>query len=190
MTVTNICEANVSDHNGKESAMNGFLKFALGVAVLGVVGLVGLSVMSIVATLVFSPSTNHHVVPGEEAPARTAEVQEIEHATYRTFNDSAEPARVGNVDVAYPVASYAVAHTVRDSFGVPSVFVSIFFAFVVLIVLAGAFVLLLRITRAKHSSATPDETALVHELARRAQDLSLRMEALETILLDRTRTAR
>jgi phage shock protein B len=45
--------------------------------------------------------------------------------------------------------------------------------------------------RYKHKgNQTPDETALVHELARRAQDLSQRMEALETILLDRTRATR
>lgn len=66
--------------------MGKFLKFALGVAVLGVVGLVGLSVMSIVATLVFSRSASHHVVPGEEVPARTAEVSGIERGVYDTFN--------------------------------------------------------------------------------------------------------
>ena len=169
--------------------MRKMIKLAIGLAALGFVGLIGLSTMSMLWAIA-APHPFHRQVAGEEVPARTAEVQDIEHVAYRTFNASAEPARVGNVDVAHPMTSYAVAHTVTDSFGVPSVFVSIFFAVVVLIVLAGAFVLLLRITRAKHASAPSDETALVHELARRAQDLSQRMEALETILLDRTRAAR
>ncbi len=50
--------------------------------------------------------------------------------------------------------------------------------------------IIVRFMRRRRVAAPSDESALVHELARRAQDLSQRMEALETILLDRTRTAR
>lgn len=44
--------------------------------------------------------------------------------------------------------------------------------------------------RRKKSVHPSDEGVLVHELVRRAEDLSQRMEALETILLDRTRVTR
>jgi phage shock protein B len=62
-----------------------------------------------------------------------------------------------------------------------------------LILFAGMLAILfivIRSARRGRVAAPSDESALVHELARRAQDLSQRMEALETILLDRTRTAR
>ena len=52
-----------------------------------------------------------------------------------------------------------------------------------------ALIIALRFSRNPNSPLT-DETALVHELARRAQDMTQRMEALETILLDRTRATR
>ncbi len=62
-----------------------------------------------------------------------------------------------------------------------------------LILFAGMLAILFLVIRSMRRGRTAnpsDEPALVHELARRAQDLSQRMEALETILLDRTRTAR
>ena len=146
--------------------MSGILKFAGGVAVLGFVGLVGLSVLGIVTALVVGRAESHQVVPGVEVPAR-----------------------VENVDITYPMTGYAGAHTVKDDSGIHIIFQAVFFTTIAL-VLASAFIIVLRLTRGKHVSATPDETALVHELARRAQDLAQRMEALETILLDRTRAAR
>ena len=165
--------------------MSRFLKFALGVAVLGVVGLVGLGVLGIFIAVPMASYT-HEVNDDfvEEVPARTVVVSDVDRGVHN-LNAPAELARVENVDISYPMTDYAVAHTVKVS----SIFQVLLFTIVVL-VLVSAFVLLLRLTRAKHVSATSDDTALVHELARRAQDLSQRMEALETILLDRTRTAR
>lgn len=55
----------------------------------------------------------------------------------------------------------------------------LFFMFLLALIIA------LRFSR-RPSSPPTDESALFQELARRAQDLSLRMEALETILLDRS----
>lgn len=157
--------------------MNGFLKFALGVAVLGVVGLVGLSVMSIVATLVFSRSASHRVVPGEEMPARTVDVSEVERGVYDNFNTPA-----------------LVPHPVQADWSQPAqVQVNVHESWIGIILLFGTpaiIFIVIRSMRRGRVAAPSDESALVHELARRAQDLSQRMEALETILLDRTRTAR
>lgn len=50
--------------------------------------------------------------------------------------------------------------------------------------------IVIRSMRPRGANNVSDDSALVHELARRAQDLSQRMEALETILLDRTRATR
>ena len=164
--------------------MNGFLKFALGVAVLGVVGLVGLSVMSIVATLVFSRSASHHVVSGEEVPARTVDVSEVEQGVYDTFN---APALVPHSVPANWNQPAQVQVNVHDSW------IDAASQFVGLILLFGTPALIfivIRSMRRGRVAAPSDESALIHDLARRAQDLSQRMEALETILLDRTRAAR
>ncbi len=128
--------------------MSGFLKFAIGVAVLGFVGLIGLSVMSTIATLVFSHSESHQVVA--DLPA---------HVQVNVHDSGLDS-----------VGSFAG---------------SILF----LGILAIVFIVILSMRRSR-VIAPSDETALVHELARRAQDLSQRMEALETILLDRTRATR
>ena len=168
--------------------MRKMIKLAIGLAALGFVELIGLSTMSMLWAIA-APHPFLYPVAGEEVPARTAEVQDIEHVAYRTFNASAEPARVGNVDIAYPMTGYAVVNANSHFLGIPRVFIAMFFAVVALIVLVGAFVILLRLTRAKRA-ALPEDIELVHELSRRAQDLSQRMEALETILLDRARATR
>jgi len=164
--------------------MSKFLKFALGAAVLGVVGLVGLSVMSIVATLVFSRSASHRVVSGEEVPARTVAVSEVERGVYDTFN---APALVPHKVPANWSLPAQVQVNVHDSW------IDAASPFVGMILLFGTpaiIFIVIRSMRRGKATAPSDESALVHELARRAQDLSQRMEALETILLDRTRTAR
>jgi hypothetical protein len=70
---------------------------------------------------------------------------------------------------------------------------TVHYSFVGVILLLGIllifFVIVRSILRGK-ALGPSDDTALIHELARRAQDLSQRMEALETILLDRTRATR
>lgn len=171
--------------------MNGFLKFALGVAVLGVVGLVGLSVMSIVATLVFSRSASHRVVPGEEVPALVesqpvfprdqaqAEREYAELLAWAGPDDSAPASRPGQ-----PAQVQVNVHESWIDAASPFVGIIILFGMPALIFIV------IRSMRRGRATAPSDESALVHELARRAQDLSQRMEALETILLDRTRTAR
>ncbi len=162
--------------------MNGFLKFALGVAVLGVVGLVGLSVMSIVATLVFSRSASHRVVPGEEVPARAVAVSDVDRGVYDTFNT---PAMVPHSVPANWSQPAQVQVTVHESWiDAASPFVGI----ILLFGMPALIFIVIRSMRRGRATAPSDESALVHELARRAQDLSQRMEALETILLDRTRS--
>ncbi len=164
--------------------MNGFLKFALGVAVLGVVGLVGLSVMSIVATLVFSRSASHRVVSGEEVPARAVNVSDVERGVYDTFNAPAlEPPRVP-ANWSQPAQIHVNVHDSWIDAASPFLGVIILFGMPALIFIV------IRSMRRGRVAPHSDESALVHELARRAQDLSQRMEALETILLDRTRAAR
>jgi hypothetical protein len=150
--------------------MNGFLKFALGVAVLGAVGLVGLFVMITVTTFVFGQTS---------PPRRTFELDqaqaELEYAESLAIatDDRGQPAQVqvnlhdSWIDAASPFVGIILL------FGTPAII------FIVI-----------RFMRRGRVAAPSDESALVHELARRAQDLSQRMEALETILLDRTRTAR
>ena len=66
-------------------------------------------------------------------------------------------------------------------------------SFAGLILLVGTLAILATVIRSarRGRATTPsDDSLLVHELARRAQEMSQRMEALETILLDRTRAAR
>ena len=145
--------------------MNGFLKFALGVAVLGVVGLVGLSVMSIVVALVAGQAEPRRTFERNQAQAELEYAESIAFAT----DGSGPPAQV-RVNVGSTWFDGAVS-------------------FVGLILLFGTpaiIFIVIRSMRRGRVAAPSDESALVHELARRAQDLSQRMEALETILLDRS----
>lgn len=165
--------------------MGKFLKFAIGVAVLGVVGLVGLSVMSIVAALVLGRSASHQVVPGVlQVPARTAVVGGIERGVPDVFNVPVETPRSLATEWARPAQ---VQVNVRESW------IDTALSFAGLILLVGMLAILAIVIRSarRGRAATPSEDSLlVHELARRAQEMSQRMESLETILLDRTRTAR
>ena len=162
--------------------MSGFLKFAIGVAVLGAVGLVGLSVMSML--WVFAVSEPHiRVVAGEEVPVRTVDLSEIERE-YGTFIARAEVPRSVQTSWGTPAQ---IQVNVHDSW----IDTAGNFAGVILLIgmIAIAVVVIRSVLRGKAASPS-DETALVHELARRAQDMTQRMEALETILLDRTRATR
>ncbi len=145
--------------------MNGFLRFALGVAVLGVVGLVGLSVMSIVIALVAGQAEPRRTFERNRAQAELEYAESLAIAT----DGSGQPAQVqinlheSWIDSASPFVGIIIL------FGLPAII------FIVL-----------RSMRRGRVAAPSDESALVHELARRARDLSQRMEALETILLDRS----
>lgn len=156
--------------------MNGFLKFTLGVAVLGVVGLVGLSVMSIVVALIASQAEPQRVFPRGQAEAE----REYAEALAIAGPDHATPP-------PHPGQLATVLVSVHDSWidmAGSLVGLSLFIA-----TLAVIFIVI-RSMRPRGANNVSDDSALVHELARRAQDLSQRMEALETILLDRTRATR
>jgi hypothetical protein len=104
------------------------------------------------------------VIPAEEVPSPAFET-----------GPSAPPARV-HVQTAY--------HESWAGYAGRSIGLILFMG-----LLLTAAIVVNFIQRGKAASPS-DESAVVHELARRAQDLSQRMEALETILLDRTRAAR
>lgn len=163
--------------------MSGFLKFAIGVAVLGVVGLVGLSALSMVWVIV-AHDAHGRVVAVEEVPARTVEVNEIERSVYDTFNAPAETPRSVQPNWGTPAQ---IEVNVHDSwFAITETFIPLILLIGMLVTVA----IVIGAMRRGKSASPSDETALVHELARRAQDMTQRMEALETILLDRTRATR
>jgi phage shock protein B len=148
----------------------------LGAVLLGMVGLIGLGVLgAVIAVPVASTveEVNSEVV--EQVPART-QVVGIER---------------GVDDIFYPPEP--VQHSVQSSWGQVEQVSVLGFRIAVLatgiLLLFGIPTLLfivIRSMRRGRVAAPSDESALVHELAQRAQDLSQRMEALETILLDRS----
>lgn len=171
--------------------MGKFLKFAIGVAVLGFVGLVGLSVMSIVAALVLGRSSSHQLVASDEVPALVESQPVFPRNQAQAERESAELlAWAGPDDSARASQSGQLAQvqvTVHESWiDAASPFVGI----ILLFGMPAIIFIVIRSMRRGRATIPSDDTALVHELARRAQDLSQRMEALETILLDRTRAAR
>lgn len=162
--------------------MSEFLKFAIGVAVLGVVGLVGLSVLSMVWVVV-AHDVHGRVVASEEVPVRTVDMSEIERE-YGSFIARAEVPLSAQPNWGTPAQ---IDVNVHDSwFAITETFIPLILLIGMLVIVA----IVIGAMRRGKAASPSDETALVHELARRAQNLSQRMEALETILLDRTRATR
>lgn len=133
---------------------------------------------------------NQGLVPAEEVvaqPPMAAVAITPDDLRVRTL-ETPVPSRPAHDDgaVYYPVASYAVSHLSNDFFGVPRVFVAIFFAAFVLMLLAGGFFILLRLTRSRRET-DPEESRVMQDLHRLGCSLESRLNALETILLDRGR---
>lgn len=163
--------------------MSGFLKFVIGIAVLlGVVGLVGLGVLGMFVAV---PVASHSVVvQGEEIPARVAEVRAPERGDYEVSNFPVQTPVNASTQWGEPAQ---VQVNVHDSWmdGAES-----FTGVILLFGLPAITLVVILAMRRRKLAGSSDDPELVHELARRAQDLSQRMEALETILLDRTRVTR
>lgn len=153
--------------------MGKFLKFAIGVAVLGFVGLICLGVMSMIAARVFA----HREAPGDA----------LQQSVYKTFNSA--PAVIPPPPPVDPSWERSVQVQVNSHSPIVDL-VGLLGSFALLVAILGAVAIVMRYRRRGAVALPPDDTALVYELARRAQDLAQRMEALETILLDRTRAAR
>lgn len=165
--------------------MNRFLKFALGVTILGIVGLVGLGVLGIFIAVPMATYTHEiNDVVVQEIPARAVPIDGTEADVNDTFS-----------------APAIVQHTVRPNWSAPAQihvnartsWLDIAGTFAGALLFVGMFAILIFAVRAMRSGRAnnvSNESALVHELARRAQEMSQRMEALETILLDRTRATR
>ena len=160
-----------------------------------------------VAPASLSESANRPVVKPPEPALYDAEstnrpvVKPPEPASYSAENRNRpvvappEPAARLAQAVGPVVAPPRAKHYASEPWGQPAqVQVNgIVAPFTGLILFAGMLAILFLVIRSMRRGRTAnpsDEPALVHELARRAQDLSQRMEALETILLDRTRAAR
>ena len=163
--------------------MRKMIKLAIGVAVLGFVGLIGLSTMSMLWAIA-APHPRHHEVAMEQVPALAVDRREIDRAVRDAIK--AEPALTHPVEVRWDQPA-RVQINVHESWmdGAES-----FTGIIILFGLPAIIFIVILAMRRRKSAKPSDETALVHELARRAQDLAQRMEALETILLDRTRATR
>ena len=160
------------------------VKAAVWAALLIFVGLNVLSVLVAITATTVGYLSRDKVVAGEEVPARTVDVSEVERGVYDTFN---APALVPHSVPANWNQPAQVQVNVHDSWiDAASPFVGI----IILFGMPAIIFIVIRSMRRGKATAPSDDSALVHELARRAQDLSQRMEALETILLDRTRAAR
>jgi len=163
--------------------MSKMIKLAIGLAALGFVGLIGLGTMSILWAIA-APHPYHRQVAGEQVPARVVDTQDIDRAAHDSFNSPAEIRRSVQSNWARPAQIQVNVHdSWIDTAGS-------FAGLIILFGLPAIIFIVIRFMRRGRSITVSDETALVHELARRAQDLSQRMEALETILLDRTRATR
>ena len=163
--------------------MRKMIKLAIGVAVLGFVGLIGLSTMSMLWAIA-APHPRHHPVAVEQVPAQVADVSEIERSVYDNFSAPAQIPRAVESNWATPAQIQVNGRVTWFDI------VGSFAGVVLLVGMLGILAIVIRSMRRGGATAPSDESALVHELARRAQDLSQRMEALETILLDRTRATR
>lgn len=157
--------------------MRKMIKLAIGLAALGFVGLIGLSTISMLWAIA-APRPFLYVMPGEEVPARTVEVSSVNRGIIDTTGTS--PAEVR------PSVQTTWGKPAQIPVNVPESWIGV----ILLFGMPAIIFIVIRSMRRGRATAPSDESALVHELARRAQDLSQRMEALETILLDRTRTAR
>ena len=168
--------------------MKGIVKTVLIVGALFVVGMVGLKTMDMIR----ADSTSHarqghwtvddfgreHFVPAVSPGVAVAVL----------------PGQPAIADEVWPVdtstqwgAPAQIQVNVHDSWIDAA---SSFAGVILLIGMIAILFIVIRSMRRGRTANPSDETALIHELARRAQDLAQRMEALETILLDRTRATR
>ncbi len=156
--------------------MRKMIKLAFGLAALGFVGLIGLSTMSMLWAIA-APHPRHHPVAEEMpplavavAPDQPAIADDVWPVDTSTQWGAPAQENVNYAPYLYPHLSWF------------EVFVRSAATFLVLVMVL---FIILRFARPRRITPS-DESALIHELARRAQDLSQRMEALETILLDRS----
>lgn len=163
--------------------MRKMIKLAIGLAALGFVGLIGLSTMSILWSIV-APRPFLYPVTGEQVPALAVDTQGIERAVRDAVD--AELAVAHPVEMRWDQPARVQVNVHESWMDTAGSLAGVILLVGMLLVLA---IVIRSILRAR-ALAPSDDTALVHELARRAQDLAQRMEALETILLDRTRATR
>lgn len=127
------------------------------------------------------------------AESASARAKQAPHATGTWAVESVPPLAVDDTshdaghdgDVYYPVASYTTTHASHDLWGVPRIIAALFLAAFSVLVAFGGFVILLRLTRARHSSV-PEDSSAVQALHRMGCNLEARLESLETILIERS----
>lgn len=151
--------------------MKGIVKLAVAIAALGLVGLLALSVLSMVVAIGAPAFT--HVVPGEEVYlAPSVAVQNVNNAVIDDvfYND-------------IPGHGYAAPHVRHTSWA--EVVVASAVLGVILFGLAIAALIALKMLRGRTPVAAPADGAELSALHRQAQSLTQRLEALETLLLER-----
>lgn len=151
--------------------MKGIVKLAVAIAALGLVGLLALSVLSMVVAIGAPAFT--YVVPGEEIlllppPAAHNVAGTVINGVY--YNDIS-------------TNGYAAPHAGRTSWA--GIVVASATTGVILFGLAIAALIALKMLRGRTPVAAPVDGAELGALHRQAQSLTQRLEALETLLLER-----
>jgi hypothetical protein len=98
----------------------------------------------------------------------------------RVHNVASTPAGVSDNGAVFYPARPDTGHV----YGLPQVFVALFGAAVVLIVVLGSIAVLFRLTRPR-MAAVPDESSAVQALHQMGCRMEARLESLETLLLER-----
>lgn len=147
--------------------MKGIVKLAIAIAALGLVGLLALSALSVVVAIGAPAFT--YVVPGEDVHLlHPREVGAVIDAVY--YNEI-----VGHGNAFPQVGRTSWAEVVVASATVG----------VILFGLAIAALIALKLMRGRTPVAVPADGAELGALHRQAQSLTERLEALETLLLER-----
>tara|TARA_R110001592_G_scaffold185506_1_gene429553 strand:+ start:845 stop:1309 length:465 start_codon:yes stop_codon:yes gene_type:complete len=144
---------------------------AAGLAIAGFFGLIALAILGMIAAIAIpNVEQSRHIAAVHASPESEVIHQQV----------------LGSAYAREPVGANLVLFDVIKGTGLNPALTTLFVGTMFFVFILGTFVILWRLTR-RTAPAEDADSQSVQELHRQAQHLAQRMEALETILLERSR---